>query len=581
MLPKAIGAFRGHGRGCFAAPRDTHAPHGGSRPRRTAKHPLAARLTGRAATGSCGLPVVRLTGRAADVALFWLLIAAVTTPGCNSLMNGWLDPTAVGNFDRSPISEIRTSLTLEDSPSGIPGAVPPTMEDLRPHVVEYPISAGDTLAVEINELRQRQVAYQAQIQVALAGYVNLPVVGRIPAAGLTVPEFQEDLVSALRDGHVLLDPEVTVNALFLQKATYSIFGVGVSASTNAPLRAGTFPIRRPDLRLLEGINQVGGLNEFVTEVYVFRNEEPLPPPAHSSSPAGRGPAPEGTAPRSGTDVEEQGERGSALQSPDMGAGSPRASAQQELLDAVTPEPKTQSAPDLNEEIPESLEPDPTQPYIYVNKEFVPNPTFEGGRGETAPPEIPAFDTTTPAVNWSRVAGEISYRVLVISAETLRSGDPDVNILIRAGDVIRIVSGEVGVYYVMGQVNRVGTFRFEAEKVTLKAAIAAAGGLSSLAWPDRCTVYRRLGQREQMIQVNLDRIFAGLDPDFTIKRGDIINVGTHPFAPFLARIRGLTLPNPVNNVGYSFTYARNFADIDSYSVRQNPHNEPDRFENLFP
>jgi protein involved in polysaccharide export with SLBB domain len=172
-------------------------------------------------------------------------------------------------------------------------------------------------------------------------------------------------------------------------------------------------------------------------------------------------------------------------------------------------------------------------------------------------------------------------VLVISAEALRSGDAEINIFVRAGDVIRIVSGQVGVYYVMGQVNRVGTFAFNTEPITLKAAIAAAGGLSALAWPDRCTVYRRLGQREQMIQVNLDRIFAGLDPDFTIKRGDIVNVGTHPFAPFLERIRALSLPNPVNNVGYSFTYARNFADVDSYSVKTNPANEPKKFPNLFP
>ena len=37
----------------------------------------------------------------------------------------------------------------------------------------------------------------------------------------------------------------------------------------------------------------------------------------------------------------------------------------------------------------------------------------------------------------------------------------------------------------------------------------------------------------------------------------------------------------DDAGISFTYARNFADIDSFAVRQNPHNEPDRFENLFP
>jgi protein involved in polysaccharide export with SLBB domain len=134
---------------------------------------------------------------------------------------------------------------------------------------------------------------------------------------------------------------------------------------------------------------------------------------------------------------------------------------------------------------------------------------------------------------------------------------------------------------MGQVNRIGPFAFNAEPITLKTAIAAAGGLSGLAWPDRCTVYRRLGQREQMIQVNLDRIFAGKDPDFFIKRNDIINVGTHPLAPFLRVARDLSIPNPASNLGYSFTYARNFADIDSFAVQQNPANQPSTIERLLP
>ncbi len=471
-------------------------------------------------------------------------------------MNGWLDPTTVGNFNRTVTNDVRTSLTLEELPSGIPGAVPPNMDDLRLIIEEHPISAGDTLAVEINELRQRQIPYQVQAQVALPGYVNLPLVGRVQAAGLTVPEFEEDLVEAIRERDVLLDPEVTVNPLFLQRATYSVFGIGVSASSDSPLRAGTFPIRRPDLRILEAINQVGGLNEFVTEVFIFRSDPPPKPVAESP-------------------VKES-------KTTESDAGSGRTTREQELIEAVAPEVKKDPAPQRKDDIPEALEPDPTQPYIFVNKEFVPNPAYSGPRAEiaTAPPDGP-MGTVAPAFNWSQIAGDTSYRVLVVPAESLRNGDPDANIYIRAGDVIRIFSGEIGVYYVMGQVNRVGTFRFELEKITLKSAIAAAGGLSSLAWPDRCTVYRRLGQREQMIQVNLDRIFAGLDPDFTIKRGDIINVGTHPFAPFLEIVRGLTLPNPVSNVGYSFTYARNFADIDSFSVRTNPHNEPDLFPRLFP
>ncbi len=509
----------------------------------------------------------RLRTILASLLLPWLL-------GCNSILNSWLDPTTVGAFRRTATNEIRASLTLEDSPSSIPGAIPPSREDLEVRIYEYPITAGDTLAVEINELRQRQTAFQAQVQVTTAGYVNLPVVGRVRADGLTVEAFEEELVRALRDRNVLLDPEVTVNPLFQQKSTYSIFGVGVSASSNAPLRAGTFPIRRPDLRLLEAINQVGGLNEFVTEVYLFRTDEEFPEVGDTGAKGTSAKEPEGNDDAQATPPtrHEQGSR----------------SEREELLRVVEDAERPAEVPPpakeaKKQDIPEALEPDPTQPYIYVHGEFVPNPSYSGPRRETPTdsPEIPPMDSASPAVNWSRVAGDVSFRILRISAESLRSGDPGVNVVVRAGDVIRVVSGEVGIYYVMGQVNRVGPFAFNSEQVTLKAAIAAAGGLSNLAWPDRCTIYRRLGQREQMIQVNLDRIFAGLDADFTIKRGDIINVGTHPFAPFLERIRGFTLPNPVSNVGYSFTYARNFADIDSFSVRQNPENEVRRFPQLFP
>ena len=86
--------------------------------------------------------------------------------------------------------------------------------------------------------------------------------------------------------------------------------------------------------------------------------------------------------------------------------------------------------------------------------------------------------------------------------------------------------------------------------------------------------------KRMIQVNLDRIFAGKESDFLIKRGDIINVGTHPFAPFLQRIRAFTLPNPIANIGYGFTYTRNFADVDSFAIQPNPSQTDDRFLGLF-
>lgn len=499
-----------------------------------------------------------------------------TSAGCHSIMNGWLDPTVLGDFDRTATFEIRNSLTLDDTPRGIPGAEPPRREDRRILLRDYPITPGDTLQIEINELRNRLEVYQTQAIVSSTGYINLPVVGRVHASNMTVPRFERALVAALRDGNILLEPEVTVNPLFMQKATYSIFGVGVSASNTAPLRAGTFPIRRPDLTILEAINQVGGLNEFVTEVYIFRRDDYL---LEGDAPGG---------PTSQSFPRQVQDRGSGMvaearDDPAPARETSERSAEQELIDVVTGPDRSDARGGATETFVKSLEPEPIPAYIFVDGEFVPNSAYKGPAvdSSTSSAVLPTFDTAAPAVNWARLAGETTYRIIEIPAESLRGGNPAQNIYVRAGDVIRIVSGEIGVYYVMGQVNRVGTFAFNAEPITLKAAIAAAGGLSNLAWPTRCTVYRRVGRREQMIQVDLDAIFAGEDSDFLIKRGDIINVGTHPFAPFLQIVRGFTLPNPATNIGYSFTYARNFADIDSFAVQRNPRNETNQFPGLFP
>lgn len=531
------------------------------------------------------------TGRGLHVNRFrvWtlLLLGVAAVASCNSIKNAWLDPTVLGSFDQTTTMEIRTSLTLEDTPLGIPGAAGPIPEDRDVIPIEFPISAGDTLAVEINELRQRQIPFQAQSTVSSTGYVNLPVIGHVDAAGYTVPQFEREIVNALLELDVLRTPEVNVNPIFLQKATYSIFGIGVSAADNAPLRAGTFPIRRPDLTILDAINQVGGLNEFVTDVYVFRTDDPPWMRERREVANDTGPSidrDEQPVPKDILENIEPETEEAPAKPPDQRSD---AALEQELFDAVVADTDRSGQPEPavppTDETPKELSPEAPEPYMYVNGEWVRDPAYGAGTLPAAPQPIsaPLFDTATPAVSWARIAGDTSYRIIHIVADQLRSGDPEVNIVVRAGDVIRIISGEIGVYYVMGQVRQVGAYRFNAEKITLKSAIAAAGGLSSLAWPDRCTVYRRIGRREQMIQVDLDRIFAGKDADFLIRRGDIVNVGTHPLAPFLQRIRAWTLPNPVSNIGYSYTYSRNFADIDSFSARSNPHNEPSRFPALFP
>lgn len=198
-------------------------------------------------------------------------------------------------------------------------------------------------------------------------------------------------------------------------------------------------------------------------------------------------------------------------------------------------------------------------WVQVSGESKPEPSQPEEKVPAQPPPV------EPQVDWDRLAGEVENRVIRVSARGLRGGDRRQNIIVRAGDTIRLLAGQTGEYYIMGQVNRPGAYSITGRNITLKTAIASAGNLGALAWPDRCTIYRRYGDREEMHQVNLDAIFAGKESDILLKNNDLILVGTHPAASFLAVFRNafrLTY-------GFGFVYDRNFADIDSFGGQTNP------------
>ena len=111
---------------------------------------------------------------------------------------------------------------------------------------------------------------------------------------------------------------------------------------------------------------------------------------------------------------------------------------------------------------------------------------------------------------------------------------------------------------MGNVNRTGYINITGRPMTLKMAIAAAGGLGPLAWPKRCEVVRRIGRKkEEIVMVDLDKIASGEQPDFFIKPNDLINVGTHPTSRWRAILRNAFRAT----YGFGFVYDRNFADKD--------------------
>ncbi len=184
-----------------------------------------------------------------------------------------------------------------------------------------------------------------------------------------------------------------------------------------------------------------------------------------------------------------------------------------------------------------------------------------------------FEPEKPPILRQKLPEELEWekalqtRVLKIPVAKLLAGDPRYNIVIKPGDTIHVPVDIIGEFAIMGNVNQNGYINITGRPMTLKMAVAAAGGLGPLAWPKHCEVTRRIGEnKEEIIMVDLDKIASGEQPDFFIKPNDLVNVGTHSTARWRAILRNAFRAT----YGYGFVYDRNFADIDYGTSYPRPH-----------
>lgn len=538
------------------------------------------------------------------VVLLMFLVMAST--GCtNSFLNGWLDPSQVGAYGVQNTLEIRRSLSIQDTPAGVAGATEPGPDDLEPWSEEYRIAKGDVIVLRILELQMRGQETAMQVVVNETGMINMQLLGWFKVEGMTERELQDEIADLVEQRNLVIDPQVVVQVVSKTGTLYSVFG-----SIQWP---GMYPVSRPDFRLLEALSQAGGLLDMVRQVYVYRIIKPGSSSSRVVEPA----------PPVGSQVDFSEGSGSVdyptfsvlsqsfspprnLQAADTGTGSlgddeePPAEEgpseddfTQELMDILVPpttapeaeEPVTTEMATTSEapttaEAPTTSEAPATQAvlpqpagrpsWVFLNGKWVElQPPPESPPITEPAPELDEAQVKQPAiepeVDWGALAEEIEQRIIEIPADPLRDGEMRYNIVIRPGDVIRVKVGPTGEYYVFGQVFRPGAYSLTGREMTLKSAIASAGGLAPMAWPDRCTIVRRIGDREELIPVNLDAIFAGKEPDVYLKRDDLIEVGSHAFAPFLASIRTAFR----FTYGFGFVYDRNFGSFDTQGGMPNP------------
>jgi len=175
------------------------------------------------------------------------------------------------------------------------------------------------------------------------------------------------------------------------------------------------------------------------------------------------------------------------------------------------------------------------------------PREEAGRIST--------ELVAPGYEWAK---KTQGRLIKIPVDKLLVGDPRYNIVIKPGDNIHIPVDVIGEFCILGNTNYQGFINMTGRPLTLKMAIAAAGGLDEYAWPKKCEVVRRIGEnKEEVVMVDLDKIASGEQPDFFIKPNDLINVGTHYSSVWRAVLRNSFRAA----YGFGFIYDRNFADAD--------------------
>ena len=495
---------------------------------------------------------------------------------CVGCGNKFFDPTQIGRFRPAPaVNVILDSLGVaEEEASAWEGAEDPRPIDVMAYESDYVFGSGDIVRISVFELLRENDVFLNEYIVTETGKISIPEVGVVEAAGLTESQLEDEIKQILKP-NILVNPSVTVTLLRSQGLMFSILGDGVPAP-------GRYPIPRYDFRLTDALATAGGPKQFyVSNIYVSRSVKGK---EAELAPIG----PEFTKPEKVEELIEPGEKMLEIIAPRAQGQWPEnrtvvASAEmitdKELSEAALPEGLEASGggePRSSEGQGEQGQ-KPNEDRGRIEWIFQDGKWFPVQIGRTGPakrtvgvePEKAALpEERVPAdFGWEQIGtGGVQMRVIKILADKLLGGDPKYNIVIRPGDSIYVPIDIIGEFYIEGNVNYQGAIALTGRPMTLKMAIAAAGGLGPLAWPKRCEVVRRIGKKkEEIVMVDLDKIARGEQPDFFIKPNDLVNVGTHPSSRWRAVLRNAFR----STYGFGFIYDRNFADRDVGTHRQLP------------
>ncbi len=143
------------------------------------------------------------------------------------------------------------------------------LRTLQDGYVEYPIGPGDLVELSVADMPElREVA----VRVSASGTISLPVLGDVPAAGLSEGALTTDLIRRLR--HYMHDPEIEL--LIREYHNRQVAVVGMVKS------AGTYDLKGTNETILDMIAAAGGLTDQASDKILFVPTGTIP--IHAASP---------------------------------------------------------------------------------------------------------------------------------------------------------------------------------------------------------------------------------------------------------------------------------------------------------
>jgi len=477
------------------------------------------------------------------------LSAGFFTTGCE--VDSYFDPSVVGRWEHTatvtPILERLSA--IEDLGDGFVEYSEVSAEDLIPEASAYRIGSGDLLEVTIEGFISQGLREQYGVRVDSQGGIEIPQLPIIKVLGLTSGQTSERIALAIEQADIARDPLVQIRVAEQRQLAYTVFG-----SVSAP---GPYILPQPDFRLLEALTTAGGFNESAKYIYVIR-QVPLSVPESNNS---LNPAQVPLIPNS-PDGQQPGDESFLDLINDLTG-----------VEGASPTPSAMRSTNSMRR-----RSDPPSPPINLMPQDAPDPIVDLVDSRSRPVSSQAATPLDAPTRWVFLDGQwvqianamgdgpddalgaealVTQRVIRVPIESLVSGDARYNIVVRAGDLIRVPVPPTGNVYIAGQVNRPGVYALPAQgSFTLTRAITAAGGYAPTAIPERVDITRMVGtERQATMRLNARAITEGTQPDVMLKPDDHINVGTNFWALPLAVVRnGLRA-----SYGFGFLIDRNFGN----------------------